>query len=71
MSASSPAAGVPEVVAVKSDSGMMGGKISHEFMLLTDVGEDTIVTLPRVRLSRQHGSGRLRGGQRTRSAKRR
>lgn len=36
--------GVPEVVAVKSDSGMMGGRISHEFMLLTDIGEDTIVT---------------------------
>ena len=36
-------AGVPEVVAVASDSGMMGGKVSHEYMLLTDVGEDTIV----------------------------
>jgi len=38
--------GVPEVVAVKSDSGMMGGKVSHEFMLLTDIGEDTIITCP-------------------------
>lgn len=36
-------AGIPEVVAVKSDSGMMGGSVSHEFMLLTDCGEDTIV----------------------------
>ena len=36
-------AGIPEVVAVMSDSGMMGGKISHEFMLLTDIGEDSIV----------------------------
>ena len=35
--------GVPEVVAVASDSGMMGGKVSHEYMLLTPVGEDTIV----------------------------
>lgn len=35
--------GVPEVVSVKSDSGMMGGNISHEFMLLTPVGEDSIV----------------------------
>lgn len=35
--------GIPEVVAVASDSGMMGGKVSHEFMLLTDIGEDTIV----------------------------
>lgn len=38
--------GIPEVVAVKSDSGMMGGRISHEFMLLTDIGEDTIVICP-------------------------
>jgi len=35
-------AGVPEVIAVASDSGMMGGKVSHEFMLLTDIGEDSI-----------------------------
>ena len=39
-------AGVPEVLAVKSDSGMMGGKVSHEFMLLTDIGEDSIVLCP-------------------------
>ena len=38
--------GIPEVVAVASDSGMMGGKVSHEFMLLTDIGEDTIVLCP-------------------------
>lgn len=36
-------AGVPEVVAVQADSGMMGGNISHEYMLLTDAGEDSIV----------------------------
>ncbi len=36
-------AGVPEVISVASDNGMMGGNLSHEFMLLTDVGEDTIV----------------------------
>ncbi|MBO5925859.1 MAG: proline--tRNA ligase [Clostridia bacterium] len=35
-------AGIPEVVSVASDSGMMGGSISHEFMLLTDIGEDSI-----------------------------
>ncbi|MBR4852657.1 MAG: proline--tRNA ligase, partial [Clostridia bacterium] len=35
--------GLKNVVAVKSDSGMMGGKVSHEFMLLTDIGEDTLV----------------------------
>ena len=35
-------AGIPEVITVKSDSGMMGGSISHEYMLLTPVGEDSI-----------------------------
>ncbi|MDF2520747.1 MAG: prolyl-tRNA synthetase, family [Clostridia bacterium] len=35
--------GIPEVVSVASDNGMMGGKVSHEYMLLTDSGEDTIV----------------------------
>ncbi len=35
--------GIPEVICVKSDSGMMGGNVAHEFMLLTDIGEDTIV----------------------------
>lgn len=34
--------GVPEVIAVASDSGMMGGKVSHEYMLLTPIGEDTL-----------------------------
>lgn len=34
--------GVPEVISVKSDSGMMGGSVSHEFMLLTPIGEDSI-----------------------------
>ena len=36
-------AGVPEVVPVFSDSGMMGGKVAHEYMLLSPVGEDTVV----------------------------
>ena len=36
-------AGVPEVVTVASDSGMMGGSISHEYMLLNEIGEDSIV----------------------------
>ncbi|MCL2422103.1 MAG: proline--tRNA ligase, partial [Defluviitaleaceae bacterium] len=35
--------GVPEVISVKSDSGMMGGKVAHEFMLITAAGEDSIV----------------------------
>ena len=36
-------AGIPEVVTVASDSGMMGGSVSHEYMLLNEVGEDSIV----------------------------
>jgi len=36
-------AGCKNVIGVLSDSGMMGGSISHEFMLLTDIGEDTLV----------------------------
>lgn len=35
--------GIPEVISVKSDTGMMGGKVAHEYMLLSDAGEDTIV----------------------------
>lgn len=35
--------GIPEVVAVASDAGMMGGSLSHEFMLLNEVGEDSVV----------------------------
>lgn len=35
-------AGVKNMVAVQSDSGMMGGQVSHEFMLLTEIGEDRI-----------------------------
>jgi prolyl-tRNA synthetase len=31
------------VIAVKSDTGMMGGNIAHEFMYLTPVGEDTLM----------------------------
>lgn len=35
--------GIPEVVAIQSDTGMMGGKIAHEYQLVTDSGEDKIV----------------------------
>lgn len=34
--------GLP-VVAVKSDVGMMGGKMAHEFMYLAPIGEDTLI----------------------------
>jgi len=32
-----------KVIAVKSDVGMMGGKMAHEFMYLTPIGEDTLL----------------------------
>jgi prolyl-tRNA synthetase len=35
--------GLGNVIAVKSDSGMMGGHAAHEFMYLSDGGEDSIV----------------------------
>ena len=34
--------GLP-VIAVKSDVGMMGGKLAHEYMYLTPIGEDTLM----------------------------
>ncbi len=34
--------GLP-VIAVKSDVGMMGGQMAHEFMYLTPIGEDTLI----------------------------
>ena len=34
--------GVP-AIAVKSDVGMMGGKLAHEYMYLTPIGEDTLI----------------------------
>lgn len=35
-------AGIPEVITVKSDSGMMGGSVAHEYMLVTPIGEDSL-----------------------------
>ncbi len=32
-----------DVIAVESDTGMMGGTMAHEFMALTPVGEDTLL----------------------------
>ncbi len=38
--------GMKNVVDVKSDNGDMGGSISHEFMLLHEIGEDTVYVCP-------------------------
>lgn len=35
--------GLEQVIAVKSDTGMMGGQMAHEYMYLTPIGEDTLL----------------------------
>ncbi|MDE6549955.1 MAG: proline--tRNA ligase [Clostridia bacterium] len=35
--------GLKNFIDFKSDTGMMGGSVAHEFMLVTDAGEDTLV----------------------------
>ena len=39
-------AGIPETAIVESNPGMMGGNTAHQFMLLCDAGEDTIMSCP-------------------------
>jgi prolyl-tRNA synthetase len=36
--------GIKNAISIESNSGMMGGKVSHEFMAICDCGEDTIFT---------------------------
>ena len=38
--------GLLNVLSIESNSGMMGGKVSHEFMAVSDCGEDTIFVSP-------------------------
>ncbi len=35
--------GMNNVVSIEANSGMMGGKVSHEFIAIADCGEDTII----------------------------
>lgn len=35
--------GIKNVISIEADSGMMGGNISHEFMYISQYGEDSIV----------------------------
>src|SRR5690554_5330369 len=35
--------GLKNVIAIQSDTGMMGGRVAHEFMYLSDGGEDSLV----------------------------
>jgi prolyl-tRNA synthetase len=38
--------GLPSVVSIESDTGMMGGSLAHEFMALADCGEDMLFLSP-------------------------
>ncbi len=38
--------GLTDVVSIQSDTGMMGGAVSHEFMALASCGEDTLLMSP-------------------------
>ncbi len=38
--------GMANVVSIQSDTGMMGGAVSHEFMAIAECGEDTIFLSP-------------------------
>lgn len=38
--------GMTEVLSIESDSGMIGGAVSHEFMAVSEIGEDTIIASP-------------------------
>ena len=55
--------GLP-VIAVKSDTGMMGGKLAHEYMYLNPIGEDTLILCDCVRIQRQPPGGAFPEGTR-------
>ena len=38
--------GMTDCVSIESDTGMIGGSMSHEFMAISDIGEDTIFISP-------------------------
>lgn len=38
--------GLKQCVSIQSDTGMMGGKVSHEFMAVAECGEDTLYISP-------------------------
>ncbi len=48
------------VVAIQSDTGMMGGKQAHEFMYLTPIGEDSILFCPQCGYSANRQVARFR-----------
>jgi prolyl-tRNA synthetase len=51
-------AGLP-LIAVGSDTGMMGGKVAHEFMYVSPIGEDTLVLCEKCGYSANHEVARF------------
>ena len=49
-------------MVVEADSGAMGGKESHEFMVRTPAGEDQIVSCDGMQLRGEHGEGDFEAG---------
>jgi prolyl-tRNA synthetase len=49
-----------DVTAVRADTGMMGGKIAHEFMYLNAIGEDTLMLCPACSYKANHQVARFR-----------
>jgi len=52
-----------ETTVVEADTGMMGGKASHEFMILSEAGEDTIVHCPSCGYSANAEAAKLSKGR--------
>ena len=48
------------MIAVQSDTGMMGGKLAHEYMYLTPIGEDTLLLCDACGYSANRQVARLR-----------
>jgi len=49
-----------DVIAVGADTGMMGGKLAHEFMYLTPIGEDTLILCDACGYSANRQAARVR-----------
>jgi prolyl-tRNA synthetase len=52
--------GLPDVIAVAADPGVMGGRVAHEFMYLTEIGEDTLVLCDRCGYAANRQAARFR-----------
>ncbi|MEI8078935.1 MAG: proline--tRNA ligase [bacterium] len=53
--------GLKDCISIKSDTGMIGGKLAHEFMAVAECGEDTLFVSPdgRYKANREIAESRL------------